>query len=150
MNSVKSKSNDFHDSCNNQENSSHPCVSSLMNGPKTIGSNSIVALNFSLAQYLKSLKSSLVYENKDSNDSQSKDGKALPSSLLDDSTLKKSINDKKSCRKYIKSCVKSMFKSLTRSSNMKMNDNASKTIKSSSEAQSWADIRMLPNQQQPL
>ena len=150
MNSIKSKSNDFHDSSNNQENSSHLCVSPLMNRPKNIGSNSIVASNYSFTQHLKSLKSSLVYENNDSNDSQSKDGRALPTILLYGSTLTKSINDKKSCRKYVKSCVKSIFKSLTRSSKKRMNDNASKTIKSSSEAQSWADIRVLPNRQQNL
>ena len=150
LNSIKSKSNNFHDRCNNQENSSHLCTSLLVNGPSNVGSNSIITLNLDSPQHLESLKSSLVYDNIESNDSQPKDGKASSSSLTYDFLLKKSINDKKSCRNYIKSCVKTMFKSLTRSLEMKVNDNASKAIKSSSEAQSWADIRVLPKLQQNL
>ena len=149
LNSEQSTSNAFHDRSNNQENSSHLCSSTMKNGERNVVSNSIIVLNSSLPQRAKSLTSS-VYENDDSNDSQAKDRKELPSSLTYGSTLKKRIDDKNSYRNYIKLCVKTTFKSLTKHLYKKTNDEDSKTIKSSSEAQSWADIRVLPNIQQNL
>ena len=150
LNSIQSKSNDLHDLSNNHKNSSHLFTSTMIKRPKNIVSNSIFVLNSSLPQHSKSLKSSLVYENNDSNDLQAKDKKELPSGLTNGFNQKKPIDDKKLCRDYIKSCVRITFKSLTKSFNKETNDKASKPIRSSSEVQSWADIRMLPNVQQDL
>ena len=144
----QSKLNDFHDHSNNQENSIHLCTPTFKDEPKNLESNSIIVFNSNFSQSFKSLKSSFEYEYNDSKDSQARDRKELPSSSASDPILKRSINDKKLCRNQIKSCVKTTFKLLKRNFNIKMNNNASKTIESSREAQRWADIRMLPKNNQ--